>query len=386
MNSNSHASCKICGETALQEFIKFRDLKRVTSDSRPWGAGGKLLICLECGTIQKSAEAVWLNEISQIYESYAIYHQSGGREQPIFSRQGTLPQPRSRSLITYLDSKTCISPDASVLDFGCGTGAALKTYSECHPGWKLYGAELSSRNSALLRTIPGFTELFTCPPGDIPGCFEIITLIHSLEHVIEPVRLLQELATKLKDGGVLFIQVPNSDETPYDLVIADHIMHFTLSTLRFAARQAGLDVAESTDGVLPKELSLIARSNGVPSARDFRVEPGAAVARVDAQLGWLSTQMASATSIALESLNFGIFGTSISATWLAGPLLDRVSFFVDEDPDRIGRMHLERPILSPEQIAPDADVFVPLVTEIAESVVSRLSRSGIRFYVPPPLS
>jgi SAM-dependent methyltransferase len=375
--------CQICGQTALQEFPRFRDLTRVTSDSRPWGAGGRIAVCGKCSAVQKLVEAEWLREIDEIYKSYALYHQAGGKEQPIFAGNGAAPQPRSRTLIKYLESKMRLAPRADVLDFGCGRGSALRTYSEFFPAWKLYGAELSTQSIALLEEIPGFTRLFTCPPEEIPISFDLVTLVHVLEHVLDPVGILRQLSTRLTTTGILFVQVPDGGKTPYDLVIADHLSHFTLETLSLVSRRAGVEIVELSDTVLPKELSLVGRS-GRPEAPviDFP-DAKPAIDRVGKQIDWLSAQVSSAIGIAETSPRFGIFGTSISGTWLAGVLGDRVSFFVDEDAGRIGGLHMGRPVISPDQIAGGADVFVPLIPDLAASVIARLSRPAIRFHVPP---
>jgi hypothetical protein len=57
--------CRICGSPALHEFERFRRLERVTSDSRPWKAGGRLTVCHECGAVQKLVDKDWLGEIGR---------------------------------------------------------------------------------------------------------------------------------------------------------------------------------------------------------------------------------------------------------------------------------------------------------------------------------
>ena len=378
--------CRICGSSSLSEFPGFRDLKRVTSDSRPWAAGGRIAVCQQCCAVQKLVEADWLDEIEEIYRSYVIYHQAGGKEQPIFAGNGAAPQPRSRTLIKHLERKITLPAHADVLDFGCGRGSALRTYSESYPEWALFGAELSTQSLALLQEIPGFRQLFTCPPGEIPVHFDLVSLIHALEHVLDPVGILRQLSTRLKEAGVLFVQVPDGGKNPYDLVIADHLLHFSLETLALASRQAGIEIFELSDAVLPKELSLIGRSGG-PGAPTTRLpDSKIAIERVGNQIDWLFAQMKAATAISDSSARFGVFGTSISATWLAGVLgSDRLLFFVDEDAGRIGGRHMERPILGPDQIPDDADVFVPLIPNVAESIVARLSKPTVRFHAPPHL-
>jgi hypothetical protein len=97
-------------------------------------------------------------------------------------------------------------------------------------------------------------------------------------------------------------------------------------------------------------------------------------------------QIAAARQLARTSRQFGIFGTSISGTWLYGALDGEVSFFVDEDPQRIGRKHMGLPILAPSEVASTAHVFVPLIPEVARGVVGRLGGFDVRFHTPPQIA
>jgi hypothetical protein len=59
---------------------------------------------------------------------------------------------------------------------------------------------------------------------------------------------------------------------------------------------------------------------------------------------------------------------------------DKVRFFVDEDPQRIGRTHLGLPILAPTDVPPDSDVFVGISPILSESLAARLSSGTRRFH------
>ena len=45
---------------------------------------------------------------------------------------------------------------------------------------------------------------------------------------------------------------------------------------------------------------------------------------------------------------------------------------------------MDLPIHAPDRIPDDADIFVPLIPDIASQVARRLGRSGRRFHTPPP--
>ena len=51
---------------------------------------------------------------------------------------------------------------------------------------------------------------------------------------------------------------------------------------------------------------------------------------------------------------------------------DRVSFFVDEDPQRAGKTHLGMPIVLPRHAPPGSSIFVALADPLAATVSARL--------------
>jgi SAM-dependent methyltransferase len=376
--------CRICGTSALRELPQYRTLSRVTSDCKPWPMGGRLTVCDSCGAVQKIADADWLGEIERIYDGYTIYHQSDGAEQPVYDGVTAVGTPRSLKLVNHLVESLRLPDAGRVLDFGCGTGVALRNFAAARPGWELHGSELSERALPVLRKIPGFAQLHTCPPEQIPARFTLITLIHSLEHVLDPVATLSGLRDRVDNGGHVFVQVPDCGRTPYDLLVADHLLHFTLDSLRLAADRAGYRTTFLSDSLLAKELSWIGRPDRQVAAAT-KPNAQASATRLYRQLAWLAAQVEAAKAMAETSPKFGIFGTSISGTWLYGMLESRVAFFVDEDPGRIGREHMGLPIYAPSSAPANSDVYIPLIPEVAAAVARRHASQSARFHVPPPL-
>ena len=100
-------------------------------------------------------------------------------------------------------------------------------------------------------------------------------------------------------------------------------------------------------------------------------------------IAWLKDFIDCARKSAAGPAPFGLFGTAIAATWLWPAVSERVQFFVEEDPNRIGRTHMGRPILSPAQAPSGAVVFLALVPSIASSIRERLKYLPIDFRTPP---
>ena len=151
--------CRVCGKAALEEFPQFARLPRVTSDCRPFPAGGRLAICGECAAVQKPVDARWREEAAAIYAAYDVYFQSGGVEQAVFDPGTGAPRRRSAVLVDRLASNRKITETGTVLDVGCGNGALLSAFAEIRPGWRLFGHDLSEINRAALSRIPRFEQL-----------------------------------------------------------------------------------------------------------------------------------------------------------------------------------------------------------------------------------
>lgn len=376
------AACLICGGTALEDVPSFTALPRVTSDSKPWPAGGQLAICTGCGAVQKHADTTWRAEAAMIYGAYTMYHHAAGAEQAVFDASGG-GMPRSDRLARHLAESLNLPEHGQILDFGCSNGMLLAAFGRLRPGWALSGVEIDDRILTALQRIPGFSALHTCAPEQVPGYYRLITLSHTFEHLGEPVAVLAALVRRLQPDGNLFVQVPDCARNPYDLLVADHLLHFTAVTLALTADRAGCVTIALSDCVVIKELSWLGRAApAAPTILPLASEDVAAVrARVNAQVTWLATQMRTAGEIVTGSTRFGLFGTGPAGTWLAGALGERVAFFVDEDPARIGRSHLGRPVHGPHGVPNGADVFIPLIPEVATRVAERLSADGrVRYW------
>jgi SAM-dependent methyltransferase len=376
----TQTQCAVCDGGPLHEVAGYEQLSRVTSDCKPWAAGGKLHCCGDCGAVQKIADRIWLDEIGRIYGSYEIYHLSAGTEQVIFTGD-VAALPRSRSLVDFVVARSKLADRGRLIDIGCGNGAALANFSSALPGWRLFGSELTDKALVNLRKLPNFDALFTVDVKDIPGTFDVVTMIHALEHMPAPYETVVACYEHLAPHGTLFIEVPDLETSPFDILVADHRMHFTRATLGHLTARTGATALELTNQVLPKEITFLGRRGAETTTS--RPDPQAGQTVIDATVRWLTEVHVSAAREAADG-SFGIFGTSIAGMWLYAALRDRVAFFVDEDSTRVGGTFEGRPIVAPARTPPGSVVFVPLAPAIAEKVVARLSVGLARFVGPPP--
>lgn len=372
--------CQACGSNDLHEFGGFSELPRVTSDSKIFRPGGRLFACRSCGMVQKIVDQEWLRDIGEIYRDYDMYHQSSANDQAVFDPITGKPSGRCEVITRRLQASGLLPASGRLLDVGAGSGAMLAAFSAQCKGWRLFGLDLDDRKEEALRNIVRFEKLFTIPPEQLTEQFDLITLIHSLEHFTAPLHLLKTLRDRLAPGGRLFVEVNNVDKATFDLVVADHLSHLTPRSLTYLLARAGYRVDTSAIDWVNKEMSMLASPD-----RGMHVDvlegPKGTIDRISNDVNWLRGMISQAREAARHG-PFAIFGTSVAATWLAGGLGDVVTCFVDEDPAREGRTHLGRPILRPSEVPEGTSVYLAFVPEVCASIARRLAYLPIRFVAP----
>jgi len=367
--------CLICGEAGVKFIEEFGILPRITSDCRPYKAGGKLGVCKNCSAVQKIPDEIWFGEISQIYKDYSAYEVGDGSEQLVVDEKTGNPRRRSEIISERIELLNILPDVAMALDVGCGHGVTLDALSNKFPNWRLFGHELDSSKEQHLLKIRNFTKLFTCELLSIEGEFNFISMIHSLEHFSNPFETLCAIKNRLNQKGVLFIEVCNVEENPFDILVADHLTHFSPQSLGVLLERAGYRVLRIENNWVKKELSAIAiqESRLDNQFLENSTYSENAYKKVHEDISWLHRLVKNAENISKNSDNFGIFGTSIAGTWLASVLKDRVKFFVDEDLSRIGKDYMGLPILSPQSVPAGSDVFLALAPILTGIIKEKLS-------------
>ena len=125
-----------------------------------------------------------------------------------------------------------------VLDIGCGNGVLLRQFQK--RGCVCFGSDPSpwAREHAEQY---GYTMLPRIEEADIaPNYFDIITATSTLEHVARPLEHLKYMIAAVKQGGIIYLTVPNFGSLPIRLRLVKgrlvdppgHCNYFTARTLR----------------------------------------------------------------------------------------------------------------------------------------------------------
>jgi SAM-dependent methyltransferase len=384
VSASAPVICHLCSGLDLQAFVVPGGLPAVTSDCRPWPRQPEIVLCRTCGLAQKRIAAGWRSEAERVYASYALYHQTAdGTEQVIFDQATGKGVPRSELMFQALLERFALAARGRMLDLGCGTGPTLRAFSRLMQGWELNGFDPHLSDRERVRQIPGVKQVYEGSLEQIDGAFELVSAVHVLEHVTEPLAFLRGARRLLQQNGLLLVQVPYFPDTPFDLAVFDHCSHFTVRGIERLFHAAGLKVELSSTSLLPKEITVVARRAdaevALPAPSDAWLAEDTLA--VQACLDWLHDLRAQA--LAQPGDRVGAFGTSIGGNWLLGVLGERIGFFVDEDPGRAGSTYRDRPVYSPSQVPAGCRVLMPLPHALAERILSRLSPPHFELVLPP---
>lgn len=370
-------SCHACGSTELTLLKPAEPLPAVSSDIQIADSQYQLAHCPSCGLLQKCVTPEWQAAVDKVYQSYRINHQSDGADPYIFESQYGAG-PRADILMRHLDKEGQLPHSGRFLDIGCGNGNILKSFARHYPQWKLSGVDGSGLWGDVIRAIPGVEGFASSLDAFAGQKFDVIVMSHVLEHIPNPAAYLRHLRDYMNPGALLFIAVPDIRQNPIDLFVIDHCTHFDEIQLYKTFSDGAMSVQSLRGDLLGKELVVLARLQGEPVASpQLFIQPLETLATN--YLTLCLSLLQHARELRPQFGSFAIMGTSTAAAWLSGGLNMNVDFFVDEDPQRIGKQAFGKPIMSLANVPTGSCVFIPMAREKARQIIDRAGRKDVEF-------
>jgi 2-polyprenyl-3-methyl-5-hydroxy-6-metoxy-1,4-benzoquinol methylase len=148
---------------------------------------------------------------------------------------------RAQATLDFIRSQ--VKSVTRILDIGCSTGILLHQFAEYFQV-EAYGIEPGKvyrdyAQSTGLQVYPSLEELYQ---AGIPP-FGLVSMMHVLEHLVDPVSYLADLRTRLVlPGGWLVIEVPNL--YTHDSFEVAHQVAFSAHSLEQVLQKAGFKVVK----------------------------------------------------------------------------------------------------------------------------------------------
>jgi len=219
--------CPLCG--AMQARV----LEKVSS----FGFNVPYYHCKACGFVFQDAAASKAADPTFYAETYRKLYQATEEPTPKDLRQQSM---RAADQVRFLRANLAAAPKR-VLDIGASSGRMLLALREAYqaeavgvePG-NAYRAQAEAQG---LRMYPSLESLLASQPEP----FELVSLMHVLEHFDDPLGSLRQVREKLlSPQGWLLLEVPNFyAHNSYELA---HLSCFTPASLKEMLRKAGYRV------------------------------------------------------------------------------------------------------------------------------------------------
>ena len=142
--------------------------------------------------------------------------------------------------------------NGTALDVGCGDGRFMAALQQ--RGWKTVGTETDTYAAGLARKRSEATVYETPLPPPGVGPYDLVSLLHVLEHVPDPRETLTQVRQRLRPDGKLLLVLPNADSLEsalfrkgwYHLDLPRHLWGFTSHSLVRLVEETGFSVESLT--------------------------------------------------------------------------------------------------------------------------------------------
>ena len=346
-------NCRICASDHGTCFeVPYERLRH--QDFTALGQGGVLHHCNSCGAIQNISRDLLKNG----QESFSSTDYSHSHQNCQTIKVAEFEQPLSRSFLqAEVLAKRLPSTFQNVLDIGCFDGELLKEIQARCPGKHYHGFDI---NPYLAESFPkdnGF-KLYLGDFDKLQGPYDLITLSHSIMYFTELPQIIETINSLLGDNGRVFIQTPNLDLNPCNILLADQCWYFNKHNLQAMLAFFGMTVEFINADWFPREIMLTAKlSADAIMDRDF-LKAGQHQA-VQTALSYLMAMENELHNLSENNGRIYVLGTTVNAAFADGILQEKCCAFVDENNAKVGGRFRGKQVLHPKNLQRNDVVVLP---------------------------
>jgi len=195
--------------------------------------------CKNCGHIFNSLSKKEIENLGKYYEEeYAPINLSANDD--VTDRPGADNEQRYEELFDFI--LPYAKYEGKILDVGCALGGFIK-YCETKGWFNVYGIEpiqayVDKANMDRIKV----GSVYEIPFED--NTFDMLILDQVLEHLNDPHKAFMEMKRVLKEGGFIYISVPNADKynSDYFYLMREHIQHYNIVGIKVLAQKFGFEL------------------------------------------------------------------------------------------------------------------------------------------------
>ncbi|NIV17363.1 MAG: methyltransferase domain-containing protein [Woeseiaceae bacterium] len=334
--------------------------------------------CGNCGHLQTDE----IENAAAFYDAdYTILTESEEEDQIYEVRDGKKIY-RTEHQVDVLRSKLDIAADTRILDYGCAKSSMMRTLKEDEPALGPFLYDVSDRYVPFWENFaePSNWAVYDVPPS-WDSKFDIVTSFFALEHITRPAEIVGQIFQLLRPGGIFYGIVPNVLTNSADLVVIDHVNHFTRSSLDCLLTTAGFEVqdvdAEAHRGAfvfVAKRPTEATDSSWAADPQEVQ-ETACELQSIARFWGNAAARLREAELGTVDGGEVAVYGAGFYGAFIRSCLSrpERIRCFVDQNPFLQGSELGGVPVVPPDDLPRDIrNVFVGLNPGHAKTIMENV--------------
>ncbi len=367
--------CSVCDNPSVALIYESASTASITSMGEMLEAKTRVWLCDTCGHVMSDP----LPDTQQFYaDNYRISVGSDDEDQ-VYEVRGGQVTYRNEHQSTVFNQKVRLEPGSRVLDFGCAKATMMRRLRKDRPDVEIYLFDVSQNYESFWDSIAEKSNRAVHTiPEEWFGTFQLVTSYFSLEHITDPVRALESIHRLLGPTGELYAVVPYALTNIGDLIVVDHVNHFTVSSMRHALRRAGfsniaIDVEAHRGALVVK-----AGKTGQSEPSDVKVRETVLAKKLGEY--WQSAGDRLREAEGRAGTPAAVYGAGFYGMYVFSALSrpDDIQCFVDRSPYLQGKQVCGKAIKAPAALSKQVKtLYLAVNPSVANAVASALREEGI---------
>lgn len=205
-------------------------------------------LCVYCGH-----HVAW-NSFDEaiLYDGQYVHTTYGDKLKATFEKIINLPPEQSDNvarvdnILKFADQYLMNNQNISVMDVGSGLCVFLHQMRKRRPDWKYIAIDPDPVQASHARDIVGIDAIqsdFMLLEGQ-EKAYDLICFNKVLEHVSDPVSMLSKSKHYLKDGGFIYVELPDGTQAAFEGAdrqefFVEHMCAFSMASIVLLAERAG---------------------------------------------------------------------------------------------------------------------------------------------------
>lgn len=353
-------TCNVCDNSKMNLVYESADNLSVTTMNKLLPGRTSVYFCECCGHLQTNE----LQNIKQYYAEEYEVNLAGEDDDQLYGIINGQPVYRAIHQANTLLNKIKFKDDWRVLDYGCAKSQTLKNVLMRNNNINPFMFDVTDKYIPYWKTFPKAVEWSIHTPNPAwDGTMDVVLSFYALEHVADLHEAISNIKKLLKPGGIFYFLVPNVYENGADFIVADHVNHFSRSSLNVMLLRNGftdIDIDQTSHVAAFVVSASLAQENSYDKVMSNNIDDAGVRNNKDSVLKmadyWSDViGRIQAFEASIDEGSLAIYGAGFYGNFIATAMLhpEKIACFFDQNQHLQNTNIRNRPVLSPEDIPAD---------------------------------